>query len=121
LEVDCEEVPPVQLDSDQIKQVLLNLMINAGHAMPKGGKLEISARTENGNLVLAVKDTGAGIPQSDLDKIFDTFFTTKASGTGLGLSVCYRLVSDHGGNISVDSVPGEGTSVRIELPVSGIT
>jgi two-component system NtrC family sensor kinase len=109
-----------------MEQVFINLLVNACHAMPMGGKLKISiihdAREDL--LVTTIKDTGHGISEENLGRIFDPFFTTKNQelngvvGTGLGLSVSYGIIQNHGGQISVDSVAGQGTTFRIELPVS---
>jgi CheY-like chemotaxis protein len=106
-------------DVGQIHQVLLNLCVNARDAMPRGGVLHLSARNASEpEVVIEVGDTGTGIPPSVLDKIFDTFFTTKEpnKGTGLGLSTVMGIVKSHGGRIAVESTVGEGTCFRIWLP-----
>ena len=117
----------VVCDGDQIVQALLALMINAVEAMPEGGQLTI--RTGPGeadpdrNVLLAVEDTGSGIPAGIRDRIFDPFFSTKAetSGVGLGLAVVYGIISRHGGSIRVESGPETGTTFVIELPREPVT
>jgi len=105
-------------DASQIRQVLLNLVDNALQAMAPqgGGTLVLSARPENGSVLITVCDTGPGIPQGDLEKIFEPFYTTRESGTGLGLPICRRLVESQGGNLTVWSGDGEGTVFTIMLP-----
>jgi len=116
----AQDLPQISADPDQIRQVFLNLIINAGHAMPRGGELEISTyRTVEGNHVCAViRDNGEGISEDNLARIFDPFFTTKAEGTGLGLSISYGIIENHGGTIRVASKPGEGAAFTVMLPVS---
>jgi two-component system NtrC family sensor kinase len=118
----AKDLPAALCDANQIQQVVLVLMMNAADAMPKGGKLavstELDADGENG--VVRVKDTGCGIPADVLTRIFDPFFTTKEdqNRTGLGLAVAYSIVEQHGGEIKVDSTPGQGTEFRVALPLS---
>ncbi len=102
----------------RLQQVLLNLLLNARDALPAGGEIRITTSASGGTVGLEVADTGEGIPQENLDRIYDPFFTTKGSGkgTGLGLSVTYGIVRDHGGTISVDSRPGHGTRFLVGLP-----
>jgi two-component system NtrC family sensor kinase len=113
-------LPPIVIDPNQIRQVLMNLVINAGHAMPHGGDLEISTyRSANGGSVCAaLHDSGDGIAEENLTRIFDPFFTTKPCGTGLGLSISYGIIENHGGKIEVQSQPGAGTTFTIMFPVS---
>lgn len=118
-----ESLPWVRMDANQMKQVLLNLVHNALQAMPGGGELEISSSTavrdgRNG-VEVTVRDTGVGISQLDQSRIFEPFFTTKGDqgGTGLGLSVTYGIVTGHGGQIDVESQPGEGSIFRVWLPL----
>ena len=90
------------------------------YAMPDGGKLEISTKVRNDRLYIKIRDTGTGINKEHLEKIFDSFFTTKqesVQGVGLGLSVCYGFIKDHDGEITVDSVEGEWTEFNIMLPL----
>ena len=113
-------LPRVFIDDHQIQQVLVNLILNAVHAMSPGGTLYLSTeRGENGDTVrIDVRDTGKGIPPEFLSHIFDPFFTTKGvGGTGLGLSVSYGIIKNHKGNIKVESTVGSGTTFTIELPV----
>ena len=111
---------PITVDGNTIKQVLMNLLINASQAMPDGGRIIVkTALVENGKqLAIAISDTGQGISKENIPKIFDPFFTTKGpeKGTGLGLSVSYGIVQQHGGRISVDSIPGKGSTFTILLP-----
>lgn len=113
-------LPPVKIDEHQIEQVLVNLAINAIHAMSPGGVLEISTRAGAGgrSVEVEVSDNGKGIPPQYLPHIFDPFFSTKGvHGTGLGLSVSYGIVKNHNGNIRVESEPGKGAKFTVELPV----
>lgn len=116
------QVPAIEVDKRRIQQALLNIILNAIDAMPKGGRLSIEASlTEGGNRVqLDISDTGRGIAPEHLAKIFDPFFTTKevGHGTGLGLSVAYGIIQQHQGTIAPWSKPGQGTSFRIILPVN---
>ncbi|PRP89977.1 Sporulation kinase A [Enhygromyxa salina] len=114
----------VMADSDQLEQVLLNLLSNAVDAMPRGGTVRISLAAEPDDQVsFAVSDEGMGIPEEIRDSIFDPFFSTKeiGKGTGLGLSISYGIVRDHGGDILLESQPGRGTTFRVILPRSGTT
>ncbi|MDZ7305179.1 MAG: ATP-binding protein [candidate division KSB1 bacterium] len=109
----------VHANKDQLKQVFLNMMLNAKEAMPSGGLLSISTRNVNNGIQIEFTDTGVGIPEENLDKIFDAFFTTKSqiSGVGLGLSVSYEIIRQHNGSIAVASEVNKGTSFIIHLPV----
>ncbi|HEY6871358.1 MAG TPA: ATP-binding protein [Geobacteraceae bacterium] len=114
-----DDLPPIYVDPKQIQQVFLNLILNALQAMRDGGILTItSAPVEKDGerwVRVSVADTGPGIPEQILGKIFTPFFTTKAQGTGLGLAICYKLISQHGGNLSVASEDGKGTVFTVEL------
>ena len=119
----ADGLPSVQADRQLLRQVFLNLLTNASDAMPKGGTLTVSARRglfQNGSpaLVVEFSDTGGGVALEDLPKLWDPFFTTKpeGKGTGLGLSICRRTVEEHQGTIDIDSLLGQGTTVRIILP-----
>lgn len=113
-------VPEMRLDEKKIKQVFMNLIMNAKHAIGKEGTLAISTgyRPDEGNVVIKISDTGHGIEKKDLARIFDPFFTTKPTGegTGLGLSVSYGIIKNHGGDIVVDSKIGKGSTFTIVLP-----
>lgn len=111
------ELTTVPGDGDQLRQVFSNLILNAVQAMPAGGVLTLTTRRSLGEdiCMVEVADTGCGIPREELDKIFSPFFTTKESGSGLGLSVSYGIVKDHGGEIGVVDSEGEGTVFRVTL------
>jgi signal transduction histidine kinase len=115
-----ENLPRVFADGDQLQQVFLNLFLNARDALPDGGELEIDTGTEYSEVRIMITDNGVGIKSDDLKKIFDPFFTTKpaGSGTGLGLAVCYGIITAHGGKIEVLSNNSEGTTFFIALPVN---
>jgi len=117
LVVECEGAPDVNADPAMLRQAFLNLALNGCQAMPDGGTLRIRAEAARGRRVLiVVSDTGIGIPPEHLQRIFDLYFTTKSSGSGIGLSMVYRTVQMHDGEIEVQSTPGKGTSFRILLP-----
>ena len=113
-------------NSDELRQVFLNLTMNAKDAMPEGGKLTISTQSieKRGKPFVSIKfkDTGEGISEENLNSIFDPFFTTKkeGKGTGLGLSISHGIIENHGGEISVNSKEGKGTTFIIDLPVKGL-
>jgi two-component system, NtrC family, sensor kinase len=115
------DLPQISVDPNQIRQVFMNLVINAGHAMPRGGWLEIyTYRSADEKYVCAgLKDNGAGISEENLARIFDPFFTTKSEGIGLGLAITYGIVENHGGKIEVKSRIGEGTTFTVMFTVSG--
>jgi PAS domain S-box-containing protein len=108
--------PNVLIDSYLMRRVLTNLVINAMQAMPKGGKLAIRASKKGETATVSVQDTGTGIPEEHMHKLFNPFFTTKAKGQGLGLAVCKRLVEAQGGEITVESKPGKGTTFTASIP-----
>jgi signal transduction histidine kinase len=114
-------VPPLWAREGGMRGVCMNLMMNAVQAMPGGGTLTVSTRAEKEWVLLAVADTGQGIAQEHLDRIWDPFFTTKpvGQGTGLGLSITQRIISRHGGTIQVESRPGGGARFAVRLPVQG--
>ncbi len=109
-------LPPVLLDREKFKQVMINLVRNAIEAMPEGGSLWITSRRADDQVVLRVKDEGVGIPPG-LD-VFDLFTTTKSDGTGLGLPIARRIVEAHGGSLTYESVPGEGTTFTVSLKIA---
>jgi signal transduction histidine kinase len=110
---------PVRGDKPQLKQLFLNVFLNAIQAMPGGGELAVEALVKDGTrAVVTIADAGGGIPAENLDRIFDPFFTTKKTGTGLGLSICYNIVKSHGGEIEARSKAGQGTTILISLPMS---
>ncbi len=109
----------VAMNQTELQQVLINLMVNAIQAMPDGGRLDLKTRAEDTKIRITVTDTGIGMSEEVLARVFDPFYTTKRSeGTGLGLSISRNLVARGGGTISVDSSPGEGTRFDILLPVA---
>jgi PAS domain S-box-containing protein len=121
---------PVEVDKGQISQVIQNIIINADHAMPKGGIIKLTAENftaehkhydllKKGNYIkITIEDKGIGIPKELINKIFDPFFTTKQKGSGLGLATSYSIIKNHGGDITVDSDLGKGTIINIYLPAS---
>jgi signal transduction histidine kinase len=126
-----ETLPAIQADPDQLEQVLLNLFLNSLHALRHGGAIRINAAlidsdgsgivAADGGVRIEFEDNGDGIPAEHLSQVFDPFFTTKdvGEGTGLGLSVSYGIIKDHGGEIRVESKPGEFTRFIIVLPAHG--
>jgi signal transduction histidine kinase len=113
-----ENLPEIMLDSDRLKQVLINLLNNALDAMPDGGELRIEVEKIGEKIAIRVVDNGIGISTDKLPLIFEPFFTSKGQGTGLGLAISYNIISDHGGEIEVESKVGEGTTVLILLPIT---
>jgi len=117
-----ESLPSIHADRQQLRQVFLNLMTNAGDAMPEGGVLTVRVHDQSNSsrVMIEFADTGEGISAGDLKKVWEPFFTSKpeGKGTGLGLSICSRIVEEHGGTISMESEVGKGTTVRLMLPVS---
>jgi two-component system NtrC family sensor kinase len=114
-----EGIPQIKASKDQLRQVFLNLVANARDAMPDGGTLRVTTAADNENVRIEIADTGIGIEEEHLKKIFDSFFTTKDSvkGVGLGLSVCYGFIKDHGGDIQVKSKVDSGTTFTITFPI----
>jgi two-component system, NtrC family, sensor kinase len=106
----------VQADPGLLRQVMLNVMLNALQAMPEGGRLAVTLQAAGRQVVVRVADTGHGIAPEHLDRIFDPFFTTKKAGTGLGLSICYGIIERHGGQMEVESAAGVGTTMIIRIP-----
>ena len=113
-------LPHILMDKERIEKALLNFIINAVEAMPKGGKLAINAypHFEKGQVIISILDTGKGIPQEDFDNILHPFFTTKRTGIGLGLCLADQVISSHKGMLSINSKVGEGTEITIKLPIS---
>jgi len=109
-------LPRLTCDSEQLTQVILNLVINATQAMADGGRIVMAARRQGPNTRIEVRDQGAGIPEEDLDKIFNPFYTTKEDGTGLGLSVVHQIVTQHGGRVSVERNPDGGMTFALLFP-----
>jgi len=116
LELD-EDLPEILLDERYMKQALLNLVTNAKAAMPKGGVLTVATNLVDNEIRISVCDTGTGINEENLAKIFEPYFTTKETGTGLGLTQVYKIIREHQGEITVDSAPNQGSEFKIILPV----
>ncbi|OWQ84128.1 hypothetical protein CDN99_24945 [Roseateles aquatilis] len=112
-------LPPVRCIAAQLNQVFMNLIVNAAHAIPERGEIRLRTRAEDDWVCVEVEDTGVGMPEDVRRRIFEPFFTTKpvGQGTGLGLSLSYSIVQKHAGRIEVDSVPGQGTTFRVRVPV----
>jgi PAS domain S-box-containing protein len=112
-----EELPPLYMDSDMMLRVFINLISNAVDAILDGGKIKVSAKGENGKVIIKLVDTGVGIPEENMDKLFTPLFSTKAKGVGLGLHVTRELVQAHNGSIDVESTLGDGTVFTVILPM----
>jgi two-component system NtrC family sensor kinase len=112
------KLPPVMADRDQMRQVVLNTVLNAAEAMPNGGEIQVASRVDcpTNSVELSIRDTGPGIPDEIKGKLFEPFFTTKKSGTGLGLAIAYGIMERHKGTITVDSAPGRGTTIIVRVP-----
>ena len=108
----------VRADARQFRQVLWNLLGNAADATSAGGRVHVRLARHNDQALLEVSDSGEGIGADDLKRIFDPFFTTKERGTGLGLAIVHRIVEAHGGELSVRSNPGRGSTFRVALPLA---
>jgi signal transduction histidine kinase len=106
-------------DREKLRQVFVNLLVNAMEATPDGGEVELVARVEGARVIVEIRDTGQGIAEDDLPRLFDPFFTTKPGGTGLGLSIVRKILEQHGGTISLRSRVGMGTTTVVELPADG--
>jgi len=113
------DIPAINADAGQMRQVIINLIINACEAMPDGGRLQIGTRLVDGFVEIRIADTGQGIAPEDLSKVLEPFFTTKEKGTGLGLSVVYGIVEQHGGTFTIESEAGVATVATIRLPAAG--
>ena len=115
----AEELPPILASKNQLRQVFLNMVANARDAMPEGGTLSVNTASDSETVKIEIGDTGTGIKEEHLKRIFESFFTTKESvkGVGLGLSVCYGFVKEHGGDIQVRSEVGSGTTFTITFPL----
>ncbi len=119
-QVYAPDLPPLNAAENQLKQVFLNLVINAVEAMPNGGELRITTQlSEDGEwLSVAFQDQGVGLSKRAIIHLFEPFYTTKSTGTGLGLSISYGIVEQHGGTIEVKSVQGQGSCFTVKLPTS---
>ena len=126
----ADDMPLVRADANQLARAIHNLIRNAIQAMPQGGKLDIKASFHRGNptqaeleaagadrVIAVFEDTGPGISAAEIENIFNPFFTTKDKGTGLGLAITHKVITEHGGQIEVESAPGEGSRFVVYLPV----
>lgn len=115
-----KDIPPLVGNAEGLGQVCTNLIQNAFYAIKNGGTLNITVKTDNGNVIVDFTDTGCGIPEENIDKIFEPLFTTKplGEGSGLGLGICKKIIEDHNGKITVKSRLGEGSSFTVSLPLS---
>ncbi len=111
------EIPPIAFDAELMERVITNLVTNAAQASPPGGVVTVKTRLVDDGVEIAVIDRGTGIDAKNLESIFNPFFTTKPDGVGLGLAICSKIVDEHGGKISVDSTPGEGSVFHVFLPL----
>lgn len=112
-----KRLPPVWIDGAQIKQVFLNLLLNAMQAMPNGGRITVRIHVSGGSILTAISDEGLGIPPEVRANVFQPFFTTKQGGTGLGLSISQRILEGHNGRLRIFSQPGSGATVVVRLPL----
>jgi two-component system NtrC family sensor kinase len=111
-----DDLPSLSVDGDQIRQVAINLILNAGAAMANGGTLTVSTALEQDDAIVTFTDTGSGIDETELDRIFEPFYTTKDRGTGLGLAITRQIIEQHHGSIQITSRLKHGTTVTIRLP-----
>jgi signal transduction histidine kinase len=118
IKIETEGNASVSVDAEQIKQVLLNLVLNAIQASPARSQVLLSAHQEDGSVLLEVIDEGSGIAPENIERIFDPFFTTRAAGTGLGLSIAHQIVHGHGGEISVRNNPDRGATFTVALSLA---
>jgi signal transduction histidine kinase len=112
-------LPLIEADPNQLEQVLLNLVKNALEATDEKGRIVLASGVQDGQVWFSVQDTGKGMPPEVLERIFHPFFTTKNKGTGLGLAVIHKIITDHHGTITVDSAAGQGSTFTVRLPLQG--
>ena len=110
-------LPELNIDGDQMRQVAINLILNAGGAIKNHGRLEVETRRDGEDILIIFRDSGVGIEQEILERIFEPFFTTKEKGTGLGLAISKQIIEQHHGSINMTSTPGVGTTVTVRLPL----
>jgi len=116
LQQSLSPLPLINGNHDALKQVFLNIVLNAIQAMDRGGMLYVETSVNGKFLSVVIRDTGVGIPEKDLKKVFNPFFTTKEDGTGMGLAIAHNIVNDHAGRIDIASAPGKGTTVKVVFP-----
>jgi two-component system NtrC family sensor kinase len=109
----------VALDEASVRSALINLVLNAVQAMPGGGTLTVRTKADGGSTLVEISDTGVGMSEEQVRNIFEPFYTTKSQGLGLGMSYAQKVVEQHGGSVGIESSPGAGTTVRVELPGGG--
>jgi two-component system, sporulation sensor kinase E len=112
-----KNLTPFLFDAERIQQVFVNIIKNALHAMPKGGTLQVTTESKGKLCLIHFRDTGKGIPEEELPKIFEAYYTTKEEGSGLGLLIVYQIIREHGGRLEVASVPNAGATFTIVLPI----
>jgi len=112
-------IPLALMDEDQVKQAFFNIIKNAIQAMPRGGVLRATTALRDSHVVVTFSDTGMGVPEDKLNRVFDPFYTTKEGGSGLGLMMVYKMVKDHSGTVELNSREGQGTTVTVSLPIHG--
>ncbi len=119
---DLKPLPPIPCNLVQLNQVFMNILVNAAHAIPEKGEINIETSAQDGHIEVRISDTGVGIPAENIPKLFDPFFTTKpvGKGTGLGLSISHGIIQKHNGTIDAESEVGKGTTFIIRLPVEGV-
>jgi len=113
----AEAVPEIDADGDMLYQAFLNILINSMQAMPDGGDIRVTVDSRDNMVSVSIEDSGPGIPEDIMEKIWDPFFTTKDSGTGLGLGIVKNIVKSHEGRIAIKNLPDGGTCVAIDLPI----
>jgi two-component system sensor histidine kinase HydH len=114
-----QDLPPVAADPDQVRQVLVNLLVNALEAVDGRGRVEAAARAAGGRVEVSVSDDGPGLPAGDAEQLFDPFFSTRQRGTGLGLAIARRIARAHGGELAAGPAPGGGARFTLSLPAEG--
>lgn len=114
-----DDAPEAEIDADQMRQALLNLVRNAKESMPGGGVIDLGIEAEGSEVAMFVRDSGVGIDPDNIDRIFDPFYSTKLTGTGLGLALCHQIVAEHGGSLRVRSEVGSGSEFRVVVRAAG--
>jgi signal transduction histidine kinase len=115
-----QEPLPVRIDTDLVKQAILNIVLNGVQAMPEGGTLRITSKREGEGALISIRDQGSGIPENIRDKVFNLYFTTKSGGSGIGLAMAYRVVQLHHGSVEFTSIMEHGTTFYLRFPLAEI-